>query len=184
MKNKTAQLKRKKGKLSNKAQLKIQEMMFMLLGVFLFFVLAGLFMLTILNSGIRESANKIAEEQTLLTVRSLSNSPEFICTDSRPNCIDADKLIGLIKNKDYKNFWPFASLMIIKDRGFNKSEDKMIKCGSENYPDCDVFVLFDKNKNERTTESFIALCRKELENNNIYDKCEIAKIIAGTEIKS
>ena len=38
-------------------------------------------------------------------------------------------------------------------------------------------------KSERTIESFISLCRKESENNYAYDKCEIARFIAGTEIK-
>ena len=156
----------------------------MLLGVFLFFILVGLFALMLINSSIRQSANKIAEDQTILAVRSLSNSPEFICVNSRTNCVDEDKMIGLMRNNNYKNFWPFSSLMIVKYSGFNKSESQMIKCSSENYPDCDVFILFDKNKSERTTASFVALCRKESEGNSVYDKCEVAKIIAGVEVKS
>jgi hypothetical protein len=170
--------------MKNKGQLKIQEMMFMLLGVFLFFMLVGLFVITILNSSIRQSANKIAEDSTILAVRSLSNSPEFICVDSRTNCVDEDKLIGLIKSSNYKNFWPFSSLMIVKYSGFNKNESQMIKCNSDNYPNCDVFSLFDKNKSERKVASFVALCRKELEGNRVYDKCEVARIIAGVEVKS
>lgn len=168
---------------SKRSQLKIQEMMFMLLGVFLFFILAGLLMLSILNSNIRESANKISEENNLVIVRSLSNSPEFICTNSRPSCIDGDKLIGLIGNKNYQDFWPFSSLMIVKESGFNKSESKMTRCNAGNYPNCDVFVVYDKNKNERAVSSFVALCRKDSENFKSYEKCEIAKIIAGSEVK-
>lgn len=154
----------------------------MLLGVFLFFILVALFGLSILNSNIHKTANQIAEGNTVLNVISLSNTPEFICGD-KTNCVDGDKIIGLVDNSDYANYWPFSSLRIIRESGFSKNESQMIECSSENYPKCDVFVIYDKNKKERATQGFVALCRKEVENGNIYDKCEIAKIIAGTEIK-
>ena len=36
--------------------------------------------------------------------------------------------------------------------------------------------------NERAISSFVAICRKELENGYTYDRCETAKIIAGTKL--
>ena len=49
---------------------------------------------------------------------------------------------------------------------------------------CDIFNVYDRNvSNERAIASFVAFCRKEYENTYTYDKCEIAKIIAGTELK-
>jgi len=43
--------------------------------------------------------------------------------------------------------------------------------------------MISKVANERTIASYIALCRKDVENNFVYDKCEIAEFIAGTELK-
>ncbi len=167
-----------------KAQLKIQEMAFMLLAVFLFFVLVGLFALTIIYSNLNEDATRIAEERTLSAVVSLADSPELSCIAAKSNCIDGDKLITMIDKKTYENFWPFSSLKVIKSSGFGKNEEELIKCNFANYPDCDLFVVYDKNvKNERAVGSFIAFCRKEYENGYTFDKCELAKIIAGTELK-
>ncbi len=51
--------------------------------------------------------------------------------------------------------------------------------------DCELFIVYDKHvKNERSISSYIALCRKEYENGYTYDKCELAKLVAGTEQKN
>lgn len=57
-------------------------------------------------------------------------------------------------------------------------------------PDCDIIDIYDKKvKGERVISSYVALCRKEYEKVDTYtgytyDKCEIAKLIAGTELKN
>lgn len=165
-------------------QIRIQEMSFMLLAVFLFFVLVGLFALSIVYTNINEEATRIAEDRTLSSLTSLADSPEFSCVASKSNCVDGDKLIGLINKTVYQNFFPYSSLKVIKISGFGKSENELVKCNFANYPECELFVIYDKNvTNERAISSFVALCRKELENAYTYDKCEIAKIVAGTELK-
>lgn len=169
-----------------KAQLQIQEMAFMLVAVIFFFILVGLFAFSIVYSNIIKTSTSLSEDKTLLSINSLAESPEFYCEEQKPNCIDSDKLISLIGKKDYNNFWEFTSLRIIKLNAFNKSPEKdMIKCTLTNYPNCDNFLIIDKRiKNEKLIESYVTLCRKEVENNGFYDKCEIAKVIAGLEIKS
>ncbi len=174
---------------SKRSQLKIQEMAFMLVFVFLFFALAGLFALTIFSGNIKQEALKIAEMRTLTSITNLADSPEFYCVVSKSNCIDADKLISLAKNKtNYLIFWPFSSLKVVKMQAFDKKESEMIECNWANYPDCEIFVIYKKEnkniKNERLMSSYVSLCRKEYENGYTYDKCEIAKIVAGTEIKT
>jgi hypothetical protein len=169
---------------STKAQLKIQEMAFMILAVFLFFILVGVFVLSIVYSGIYEEANRIKEDRTLSAVVSLADSPELACISAKSNCIDGDKLITLIDNNRYENFWPFSSLRVIKASGFGVNEESLVECNFANYPDCDIFNVYDRNvSNERAIASFVAFCRKEYENTYTYDRCEIAKIIAGTELK-
>ena len=87
-----------------KAQLKIQQMAFMLMAITLFFALVGMFFLTIQVSRIRESASVLEERNALLLVTKLANSPEFSCGNSFDlsiagiSCVDSDKVMAL-KNK-------------------------------------------------------------------------------------
>lgn len=171
---------------NKKAQMNIQEMLFILLGVFFFFVLVGMFVLSVFYSGMYKEATDIAKSRTLSSITNLASTPEFSCGE--PNCVDADKLMGLVQyeatNKNYRNYWPFSSLYVVRTSAFNKPFESMIECTAGTYPDCDKFSVYDKNvKNEESISSYVALCRKELEEGYTYNKCEIAKLVAGTEVK-
>ncbi len=168
---------------NKKGQLRIQEMSFMLVAVALFFILVGLFVLSIVYAGINEEATRIAEDRTLSSLTNLADSPEFSCTTSKSNCIDGDKLISLLDKTAYQTFWPYSSLEVIKLSGFGKDRSELVECTIANYPDCDLFKVYDKNvENERAISSFVAICRKDSQNEYIYDKCEIAKLVAGTKL--
>jgi len=164
---------------NKKGQLKIQEMMFMLVGVFMFFILVGLFASIILYSGIKESSREARREKVINAISSLSDSPEFYCGKSRSNCIDEDKLIILNDKGSFNEFWPFNSLKIIRYSGLSKSFSELKNCTIGNYPDCDYYDFYTRNKNESSVASYVALCRIESENGYNYEKCEIGKIIAG-----
>ena len=168
---------------SKKGQLRIQEMALMLIAVFFFFTLVGLFIFAIVYANLQDSATKIAEDRTISSVISLSNSPELSCVASRSNCVDEDKLISLVGKTAYQNFWPFSSLKVYRLSAFDKDESELVVCNTGNYPRCDLFIVYDKNvANERSVSTFITLCRKELDNGYTYDKCEVAKIVAGTQL--
>jgi hypothetical protein len=156
----------------------------MILAVFLFFVLVGVFALSIVYSNIYEEANRIKEDRTLSAITSLADSPELACISAKSNCIDGDKLITFIDNNRYEKFWPFSSLRVIKSSGFGKDDSELVRCNFANYPDCDIFEVYDKDvSNERAIASFVAFCRKEYENSYTYDRCEMARVIAGTELQ-
>jgi len=164
-----------------KAQLRIQEMSFMLVAVALFFVLIGLFGLSFLNSNLQKNAQSIQEAEVLASVINLAESPEFSCVNQRSGCVDMYKVIGLMNNENYENYWEFSSLSILRESGFNKSKENLIDCFGEE--DCDRFVVFDKNiKNEEKISSFISLCHIEYENYYPYEKCELGKLIVGREM--
>ena len=165
---------------SSKGQLKIQEMAFMLVAVFLFFVLVGLFALSVLYSNMHKTAVEIQEQTAFSIINNLAESAEFSC--GKPNCIDGDKIVGMIRNEDYKLFWPtFSSLRVIRQMGFNKNENDLIECNLATYPNCDVYVVFDREIDETTQKSFVALCRLEKENSITYKKCELAKLEIGVK---
>lgn len=172
------------GNLKNKSgQLKIQQMAFMLIAVTFLFILVGVFFLAINLENLKKTATGLEEENALLLISKLANSPEFSCGNSfgssRTDCIDFDKLIVLQKSNKYQNFWGVAKIQIRKIY----PEGNTI-CTEENYPDCGIINLLDKKTNSTAFSSnFVSLCRKELSERIIYDKCELAILMIAGEDK-
>ncbi|MFH1529028.1 MAG: hypothetical protein ABIG69_20685 [Bacteroidota bacterium] len=151
----------------------------MLLAVTLFFVLVGMLFLALRFSGLKNSATELEEKNALLLVTRIANSPEFSCDGafgkSRTNCIDADKVMMLKKNiEKYNNFWGReTNIEIIKiyPEGNNV-------CTMGNYPECNLINLQSKKINVEHS-NFVTLCRKDLVDGEVYDKCELAKIMVS-----
>jgi uncharacterized protein (UPF0333 family) len=170
--------------INKKSQLKIQEMSFMLLALVLLFIIVGLFFVMVMYSNLYKSANLASENKVISGISNLAQSPEFTCGDEL-NCIDEDKLMAIVSSNktNYKDFWPFDSLRIVKSSGFNKTNQDLIKCTINNYPNCDVFELYDKKSgNSIEKYTFVALCGIASENTYLYEKCELAKIYAKVKM--
>ena len=60
---------------NKKAQLKIQEMSFMLVALVLFFILVGLFALSIIYSNLKSEASDIVESRTLSSITNFRINP-------------------------------------------------------------------------------------------------------------
>lgn len=189
MKNKIGQLKTKKtGSFlafkcfkNKKAQLKIQQMAFMLIAVMIFFAFVGMAFLSFQLSELRSSAGTLEEKNALLLVTKLSNSPEFSCGKSfgnaRANCIDSDKIMVLKENiNKYENFWGVENIEIRKIYPPQTSEKE---CTMENYPDCNIIKIRDSDEGI-SFSNFVSLCRKEKiisnETESLQTKCELAKL--------
>ena len=160
---------------NKKAQMKMQQMIFMLIALTLFFVLVGLFLIMVVFSGAKESAALLEERDALLLVSKLANSPEFSCGGAfggvKINCIDSDKIMALKSNINrYSNFWGVDGIKIKKI--YPEEEDV---CTFENYPVCGEITLFTGRGTG--VSNFVALCRKENIEGQIHDKCELARII-------
>ncbi len=167
------------GKMKKIAQLKIQQMAFMLIAVTLFFVLVGMFVLVFRFSNLQESAELLEEKNALLLVTKLTNSPEFSCGDafgnSRVNCVDSDKVMALKENiQRYSGFWGVSSIEIRKIYPEFGSE---VVCNPGNYPDCNLIEIVSGSG--VGVSNFVSLCRKDNFENLVYDKCELAKIIVS-----
>jgi hypothetical protein len=168
-----------------RGQLKIQQMSFMLMAITLFFVLVGMFVLVFRFAGLKESATLLEEENAMLLVSKLANSPEFSCGNafgsSRINCVDADKVMMLKENiADYSKFWGVADIKIRKiypDKGD-------IVCTLANYQNCGIIEVFSKDVNLLPASSnFVSLCKKNSYNEEVYDKCELALLMVSSEDK-
>ena len=165
-----------------KGQLKIQQMAFMLMAVTLFFVLVGMFILVIKFSGLKESATIIKENNALSLVTKLANSPEFSCGESfgtnRIHCIDADKIMVLRESiAKYADFWGVSNIEIRKIYPANTD----VVCDIGNYPNCNVIYLTSEGVKGYYVSNFVSLCRKESFEEEIYDKCELAKLMVSYE---
>ena len=160
--------------------MKIQQMAFMLMAIFAFFVLVGLFVLMFRSAGLKETALALDEKNSLLLVTSIANSPEFSCGNSygsgKSNCVDAYKLFALEGSiGKYAGFWGSGiQNILIRKLPINGSTI----CSSGNYPECDVIDLFSKGAKGFPVENFVTLCGKERSDKGLYDKCEIAKVVA------
>ena len=169
---------------NNKGQLKIQQMAFMLLAVTLFFVLVGMFVLVYKFAGLRESATLLEQENAMLLVTKIANSPEFSCGGSfatqRLKCIDFDKVMALKMGIGrYDDFWGVQNLEIRKVYPVSGN----IECTPANYPDCGVIKLRSEDISGFVASNFVSLCRKELFEGDIENKCELARIMVSYESK-
>jgi hypothetical protein len=148
---------------NKKAQLKIQQMAFMLMAVTFFFVLVFMVVMVYKSSGLRESAELLEEKNAILLATKLANSPEFSCGNSfgtkKINCVDADKIMMLKENPDlYLSFWGVKNIEV---RKIYPSETSELKCTLENYPDCEIIRIREKSiSGTGEAKNFVSLCRK------------------------
>ncbi|MEK6829199.1 MAG: hypothetical protein AABY15_03655 [Nanoarchaeota archaeon] len=160
-------------------QFKIQQMAFMLIAVVIFFALVGIFVLGYGLSGLKQTANLLEEQNAMLLVSKLANSPEFSCGEAfgvtRINCIDFDKVMMLKQDiKKYNDFWGVSNIEIRKTVG---GEQETL-CNLANYPNCNTLKLLEQASQGYDYSNFVSLCWKEKSTAEIiYDKCAVAKLI-------
>ena len=186
LRKKTAQSKKQEifSLSSKRGQMKIQQMSFMIIAVFIFFALVGMVILTVKFSDLKSSATKLEEENAMLLVTKLANSPEFSCEESfgtqKTDCIDADKVMMLKENiNKYSEFWGVSNIEIRKIYPKNRN----ITCTIENYPNCDTIKLVNKGISGFDRSNFVAWCRKENYNGMIQTKCEMARLAVSYDAK-
>jgi len=173
----------KNKRMAKKAQVKIQQMAFMLIAVTIFLIMAGMFILVIRFSSIRGSAELLEEKNALLLVSKVADSPEFSCGNAfgtaKSNCIDTDKVIVLTERlKNYSGFWGVSGIEIRWVYPKDAVAGTERGCTPENYPECGKITILDLGKGTGVS-NFVSLCRKEQNNSIIYDKCDIGMIIVS-----
>jgi hypothetical protein len=159
-------------------QMKIMQMSFMIIGVFLFFVLVGLFFMGILFKDVRGGAEELAREQAISSLKIIAAMPE-LSYDSRDSMnVDEDKLrvmVGSFGNS-YGEFWPIASLGVYK---IQTVFDSVVECPAV---DCNYYNLYDSGqRNVERFSSYVSICKRVKEFGTVYDRCEIGKITVGVK---
>ena len=172
-------------KINKKAQMKIQQMAFMLIAVFIFFALVGMFVLMYKMGDLRETASLLEEKNALLLLSKFANSPEFSCGEAfgnvKTSCVDLDKVMALKQNiNTYHNFWEKSNIEI---RWIYPAFEEEIKCTTSNYPECNIIDVYSGIEEGIGVSNFVSLCRKDTQEGMIYNKCEIGQLIISYEIK-
>ncbi len=165
---------------SQKTQFKIQQMAFMLFAITLFFILVALFWLAIQQRNIINVAKEMRENQAVLLSKAIIGNSEFNCERELGSyCIDTDKIMVLKDKQAYKEFWPVS---FIKIRKIYPPLEKEVVCNKANYPDCNIFELFNHSAEGSGVGSFVALCRYDLVEGYPTRICELGKVIIGYEV--
>ncbi len=157
-----------------KGQLKIQQMSFMIIAVFFFFVLVGLFFVSYYAKSIRSGAARLEEEQAIASLQTLMDMPElnYYGTGYEILSLDEDKLL-VMSAQDYGELWPVVSIGVYKV--YPAFEEK-IKCPAQN---CNYYEVYNSEQGDiRTYSSFVSICKKE-RMGYVYDRCEIGKLVVG-----
>ena len=157
--------------------MKIQQMAFVLVATMIFFALVFLFYMMIRFSTMEDEVGNLRSGEVLETIRKISSSAEFVWTrEDCEACIDMDKVLMLGNRTAYQGFWKDIPLLKI-ERVFPTYSEQ--ECNPQNYPDCGVITIIEKNANLIAHKSFVSLCRYEPEEK--YYKCELGKIVMAYE---
>ncbi len=162
------------------SQVKIQEMLFMLIGLTVFISMVLLFFLGFSLSGIKESVATSSRQGSIMLASRLASTPEFECAESDiALCVDTDKVISLMNHKEYIRFWKIKGLKVEK---IYPSINRTIECTDATYPNCNIFTIINGGTtNIIWDSSYVVLCRENYEGGYPYSLCELGKISIGTE---
>jgi len=166
----------KKRNHNKKGQMKIQQMAFMIVAVFFFFLLAGLFFLNISFKDLKANAGQLYKDQAISSLEVIANMPELNYNSQESLTLDEDKLKIMSGNfsQIYNGFWQVASVKVYK---VYPKFNKVIKCPSLN---CNYYPVYD-NLQESVLEysTYVSICKKISEKGYVYDKCGIGKLVVG-----
>lgn len=165
-------------RVNKSGDMKIQQMTFMILFVFIFFSFAGLFFVSIQKSKINENYNTLQRESAIASIETISNMPELNCDSTRTLCLDEDKIITFASiSKSYKNFWPVAS---IKVRKVYPKNVKNIKCPAVN---CSYYEVYNSNQTDVIEYgTFVSICKAVKNEGVVQEECELGRLDLGVKV--
>lgn len=163
-----------------KGQMKIQQMAFMIVAVFFFFILVGLFFLGIQFKDIKSGAAQLQKEQAISSLGVIVDMPELNYDSRESMTVDEDKLKIMSGDfgMDYDLFWPVASIEVYK---IYPAFDEVKECPGVG---CNYYKIYDNGQRDvKTYSAYVSICKKVKESGfAYYDKCSIGKIVVGTKI--
>ncbi len=152
---------------SKKAQLKIQQMAFVLVMLMIFFGIIALIFFTIWSADIGASAKERQEEEAFQIALALAGAPEFAFTSASDcsSCIDFEKIASLDQTV-YSSLWNLDYLaveIVYPVPGLGETKN--------------ITIIPRKPNMGSTSKAFVSLVRRDPTTHNF--KYEIGKIIVS-----
>jgi hypothetical protein len=164
-------------------QFQIQQMAFMIMAIFIFFTLTGLFILRVSMGGLNSDAQDLKREKAISFLSTIPKMTELNFKGSCVNCLDIDKIkIFSDYGAEYKRFFPLDSLKAFRVYPIpnNTVVDKEMIC-----PSADCIILFDsQNTSIQEYATFVSVCEGSKRSGIFQEKCEIWKLVGGIKIKN
>lgn len=161
-----------------RGQIKMQQTAFMLIALTLFFVLVALFFLNYSLSGLKHAKSNANADKASKLVSRIADSPELACGsvygETSVSCIDFDKLMALKTHaQDYEGFWEVNNIevLVVYPSG------PLVSCTTENYPNCNKVIVFNKSLSGFDQSNYVSLCRTDSLGNSLYNNCTLAKLM-------
>lgn len=164
---------------SIKAQMKIQEMAFMLVAVMIFFGMVALVYFSITLANVRSQAASLGDQEAQALARQMATTPELGLASSTDcaNCVDMEKAFAFKDQTDiYKKLWNIDYLML--ERVYPASDEKICAAAFEyREQKCNQLVLIGSQP-YATKTAFVALAiwDPSLRNGNGGWKYELGKV--------
>ena len=162
-----------------RGQMKIMQMAFMIMAVFLFFILVGLFFIGIQFKDVRGTAAQLQKDQAISSLRVIADMPELNYDSSETMTVDEDKLVVMSSNFSgaYNVFWPVASVGVYK---IYPAFDSVKKCPGLG---CNFYDIYDSGQsNVKTYSTYVSICKRVREEGSAFDRCEVGKLVVGVKI--
>lgn len=179
---------------NKKAQMKVKQMVFMLIAITLLLVMVGLFVIQIRVNNLKTTASALEEENAKLLVAKLANSPEFSCEDSfgsgKGTCVDFDKVMALKQNISiYEDFWGVSKIeirIIHSFEGYSGSEKECkydFETREGDYPDCNYVQIMNKPSEGNDFFSYVSVCKRKIvtSEGDAQVVCNLGKLIVRYE---
>lgn len=169
---------------SKKAQMKIQQMAFMLVAIMIFFAMVAIVYFTITFSKLQDTASDLREEEAKELARQMAGTPELMFSKQASpysSTVDLDKAFYIKKLGTYQNkFWNLDYLAI--ERVYPIPNPAKEFCVTEaDLKDCRYLVIIDKTSGNyggtQTAPIALALWDDSLQGDGEY-RFEIGRIHA------
>ena len=165
---------------SSKGQMKMQQMAMVLVAFVIFFVLVGIFVLSVKLSSLRGSAGSVKENEARTLVHKLASTPEFSWTyEDCAGCVDLDKVFLLKDQEVYHDFWGSSIGLVRLQVLYPNNESNYVECTQKNYPECNQITVYDAKKGYTAQKAYVSLCR--LEGDPVEPRCRFGQLVAGGE---
>ena len=157
--------KNEKMKMKNRAQIKIQEMAFVLVAVIVLFGFILIFFTQFQLKNLEKSAEQLRREEAINMLHTITAMPELRCSEGgEVNCVDVTKVESFMKIKTkYYELWKNAFITKVEIEHF--------------YPEGKNYVLYSSPGSSVSYSTYVPLCSQEQYKLN----CTIGKITVSSQ---